>query len=168
MPKKIVCMMLALCMVLALSACGTTVKEAKAPLPDEEGYVSPGAIEEGTPLYKALPSEKMNKIDEELPVAIDIRIDHGGAESVASITNEADIRECVALFTAVSIGKETLIEYTDNYNGVRFTFADGTEYGLSLNLTNLEIGIDDALHFFELEDFDPFWEYINSRVQPEG
>ena len=50
---------------------------------------------------------------------------------------------------------------TDNYNGVGFEFADGSQYYMSLNLNNLETSINGNMHMYELENFGPFWKLCN-------
>ena len=44
---------------------------------------------------------------------------------------------------------------TDNYNGVIMEFADGTKTGISLNLTNLELGVNNQWFYYELDNFGP-------------
>ncbi|MBQ6493705.1 MAG: hypothetical protein IJI92_07585 [Erysipelotrichaceae bacterium] len=123
--------------------------------------------QKGEYLYEALNSEHMNMIKDEKPVNIYIHIDHMGAAETADVTDEETINELVEAFTKVKVGDETDVFVTDNYNGVRFTFADGTEYYVSFNLTTLELNINGNSHLYELEDFGPFWKLCNELAAYE-
>ena len=120
--------------------------------------------EKGEYLYKSLNDDNLANIDASLPSAVFIRIDQGGYERVADLREEEDIRKAVDLFTEIKIGNETGVAVTDNYNFVGFTFADGTEKGISLNLKNLEVVFNSEYRIYELDDFDEFWSFAESVV----
>lgn len=111
----------------------------------------------GEYLYEALNSENLNRIREVHPVNIRILIDHMGARNVADVSDEETIDALVEAFCKVRIGKDGGMWVTDNYNGIEFTFADGSRYYLSLNLVNLEYSVNGVEHIYELEDFKEFW-----------
>ena len=56
---------------------------------------------------------------------------------------------------------------TDNYNGMIFTFEDGTEIYLGLNLKNLEYQVYNGTRVYELEQFDEFWGWMNDLTEME-
>ena len=123
--------------------------------------------EEGKYLYQELNDEHINNLDKELPVKIEGYIDHGGAREVATITDKELIKETVDAFKNITIAKETNEYVTDNYNGVIFTFEDGSEYGISLNLHNLELNISNKIHLYEFNNCGPFWKIIEDNAKPE-
>jgi hypothetical protein len=111
----------------------------------------------GEYLYEALNNENLNRIREVHPVNIRILIDHMGARNVADVSDEKTINALVEAFCKVRIGNDGGMWVTDNYNGIEFTFADGSKYYLSLNLVNLEYSVNGVEHVYELEDFKEFW-----------
>ena len=121
--------------------------------------------EKGEYLYQALNNEHINNLDKELPVIIEGVIDHMGAQEIAEVLDEETIKELVDEFKLIKIGNETNTFVTDNYNGIRFTFADGSEYYISLNLTTLEIRIYGKEHLYELDNFGPFWNHIKELAE---
>ncbi|MDY3919378.1 MAG: hypothetical protein SOZ59_10340, partial [Candidatus Limivivens sp.] len=128
----------------------------------KEAYSSQGLSQiqppqEGELLVKALSDQHMEYIEEDYPVKIEIRIDRGGDLSEATIKDKEIIRELVDAFSKIRIGKQTWEVVTDNYNNVVFTFSDGTEVIVSLNLKNLELPIDHSYQYYELDEFGEFW-----------
>lgn len=122
-------------------------------------------LQKGSLLYKSLNSEYMENIMTDKPVKIFMLIDHGGDQSVAYLTKEEDIDEFLSVFSKVKIGKETNEVVTDNYNGISFTFSDGEEVSISLNLKSLEIYSNGKYSYYELDKFDKLWKLINSLVE---
>ena len=118
----------------------------------------------GEYLYEAI---DLYRLETEFPVKIYVRIDHGGAEQIAEITDEETIRQMVTLFKQIKIGKESDVFVTDNYNLVIFYFSDETQKGISLNLCNLEIHNQGREHIYELDDFGPFWSACNALAKAE-
>lgn len=108
-------------------------------------------------LMNALSDQHMERMKEDYPVKVEIRIDRGGDLSEVTITDKETIRELVEAFSEIRIGKQTWEVVTDNYNGVVFTFSDGTEVSISLNLKNLEFSVNHSFRYYELEEFDEFW-----------
>ncbi|MBR4461069.1 MAG: hypothetical protein IKS51_00580 [Erysipelotrichaceae bacterium] len=115
-------------------------------------------------LYQAIGLERL---ENELPIKIYVRIDHMGAEDIAEIEDEETIRKLTDLFCNVKIANETDTFVTDNYNLVIFYFTDGTQKGISLNLYNLEIQNGHLGHIYELNDFGPFWKACTELAEPE-
>ena len=115
-------------------------------------------------LYKAI---GLDRLENELPIKIYVRIDHMGAEDIAEIEDEETIQRVTELFCQVKIADETNTFVTDNYNLVIFYFADGTQKGISLNLYNLEIQNHHIEHIYELNDFGPFWQACRELAKPE-
>lgn len=111
----------------------------------------------GEYLYEALDNENLNSLKEDLPVGIKIIIDHMGAQAVADVSDEETISTLVDAFCKVKIGNDGGMWVTDNYNGIEFTFKDGSKYYLSLNLVNLEYRVNGVEHIYELTDFEQFW-----------
>ena len=111
----------------------------------------------GEYLYEALNNENLNRIKEVHPVNIKILIDHMGARNIADVSDEETINALVEAFCKVRIKNDGGMWVTDNYNGIEFTFPDGSKYYLSLNLVNLEYSINGVEHIYELEDFEEFW-----------
>ena len=111
------------------------------PLPDEY-------------LYEAIGLERLK---DELPTEIYVRIDHMGALDEAYVTDEETLKELVNRFCIVKIDQPTDTFVTDNYNGVGFTFADGTQRWVSFNLYNLEFGSHGKTYMYELKDLGSFW-----------
>lgn len=120
--------------------------------------------QKGEYLYKSLNDDNLANIDSSLPSAVFIRIDQGGYQRAADFCEEEDIRKAVELFTKIKIGNETNVAVTDNYNFVRFTFADGTEKVISLNLRNLEVSYYNEYRIYELDNFNEFWSFAESVV----
>lgn len=123
--------------------------------------------QKGEYLYLALEKPYLNQICEYPPVAVEIVIDHMGAQETAVVTDEQTIEAIVSAFTAVKIGDESQEFVTDNYNGISFTFADGNSSGISLNLKNLELNLNGEYHIFELDDFGPLWKLMNDLADYE-
>lgn len=124
----------------------------------DSGQIAPIHVpEKGEYLYQALNNENLNNIKEVHPTRIKIVIDHMGARNIADIDDEETISALVDAFIKVKIGNDGGMWVTDNYNGIEFTFADGSRYYLSLNLVNLEYSVNGVNHIYELEDFGEFW-----------
>ena len=117
--------------------------------------------QKGEYLYEALNNEHINNIKNERPTAIHIVIDHMGAQEIADVTDEETLDALISEFVKIKIANETNEFVTDNYNGVGFEFADGSQYYMSLNLNNLETSINGNMHMYELENFGPFWKLCN-------
>lgn len=120
--------------------------------------------ETGEYLYKSMNNDELAAMETQPPVAIDIVIDQGGYQRTAHLTAPEDIAACLDVFLPIKIGAETQEWVTDNYNGVTFTFADGSSCFVSLNLKNLEFNVGGEYHMFELDDFGGFWSYAQSVV----
>lgn len=121
--------------------------------------------QEGELLISALSDEHMEHLAENLPVKIKMWIDQMGDLSEAEITDEKTIREIIEAFSVIEIGKQTWEVVTDNYNGLIFTFEDGTEVGISLNLKNLEYKIYHSYQYNELENFEEFWSLMRNLTE---
>lgn len=121
--------------------------------------------QEGELLIRALSDEHMEHLAENPPVKIRMWIDRMGDLSEAEITDEKTIQEIIEAFSVIKIGKETWEVVTDNYNGLIFTFEDGTEVGISLNLKNLEYSIYHSCQYNELEDFEEFWSLMRNLTE---
>ncbi len=143
---------------LAIKVTGTSTSEEVPPvhLPQEGEY-----------LYEALNNEHVNNIDKEMPVKVDMLIDHGGMSETAAITDPEAIAGIVEAFMKIKIGRETDEFATDNYNGFSFTFSDGETAFISLNLMNLEVSAYGNYHLYELEDFGGFWRLMNELTEYE-
>ncbi len=111
----------------------------------------------GEYLYEALNNENLNNLNNELPAGIKIIIDHMGARAIADVTDEETLTILTDAFCKVKIGNDGGMWVTDNYNGLEFTFKDGSTYYLSLNLVNLEYSINGVQHIYELINFEEFW-----------
>lgn len=124
--------------------------------------------QEGELLYMALGSEHMENIQTNLPVKIILWIDRMGVRDVAEIEDRDTIEQLVDVFSEIEIGKETMEDVTDNYNGMCFTFGDGTETVISLNLKNLEYRVYHGVRIYELEQFDEFWKLMGKLTKEEN
>ena len=121
----------------------------------------------GEYLYQVIVNEKMNNIKNELPVNIHVHIDHMGAADVADVNDIETIQRLVDLFTDIKIYEETNKFVTDNYNWVKFTFADGSESGISLNLYTYETRLPSGRHGYTLENFGEFWRLCNQLAKSQ-
>ncbi|MCI5901798.1 MAG: hypothetical protein MRZ74_04670 [Blautia sp.] len=121
--------------------------------------------QEGELLTEALSDVHFENITEAYPVKIEVWIDHMGDLSEATITDEETIRKVTDTFSKIRIGKQTFEVVTDNYNGIRFCFADGTESVISLNLKNLEYSVYHGYQYHELENFEAFWQLMNELTR---
>ena len=130
---------------------------ASSDLHSSEGLPLIHLPQEGELLVKALSDQHMEHIEEDHPVKIEIRIDRGGDLSETTIKDKEMIRELVDAFSKIQIGKQTWEVVTDNYNRFVFTFSDGTEVIISLNLKNLELHSYHGYQYYELDEFDEFW-----------
>lgn len=151
--KKVLIIILTLCILTALCSCG----EKPEPKP-----VNAGSIEEGEYLYKILSRD----VTTDKPAAYHIHIDHGGPYDEAYVDDDETLAKLTELFTKIKIGSFTPVEVTDNYNSVSIIWADETEMYISLNLKNLEIYENETCYHYELEDFDEFWKMINELAEP--
>ena len=116
--------------------------------------------QEGELLAEALSDVHFENITEEHPVKIEIWIDRMGDLSEAAITDEETIEKVTDAFSKIRIGKQTYEVVTDNYNGLRFCFEDGTETVISLNYRNLEYPVYHGYRYHELENFEAFWQLM--------
>ncbi|MBR3311791.1 MAG: hypothetical protein IKG15_08250 [Solobacterium sp.] len=115
----------------------------------------------GEYLYKVHKSDYIRNMKEELPVRINIIIDHMGMQETADITDPETIRQITDAFTKITIDQETEEFVTDNYNSIAFTFGDAAEEYISLNLKNLEYSVYGTEHMYVLGNFGEFWSLIN-------
>ena len=123
----------------------------------------------GETMGDALNNEHLRHITEENPVHISIWIDHGGPREIAEISDGKTLKELSDAFAKIRIGNPSETFVTDNYNGVIMEFADGTKTGISLNLTNMELGVNNQWFYYELDNFGPFWQLCNDLAEfPEG
>ena len=111
--------------------------------------------------YQAINDDHINQIKQDKPVKIQFYIDHMGAREEANITDPELIDEIVDVFCNVKIAKESNSFVTDNYNGILFTFKDGTESWISLNLTTYEMSAYKVQHLYDLDQFGPLWQLMN-------
>ena len=118
----------------------------------------------GENLYQALNSDNLSNIKENKPVKIALYIDHGGPRDIYEVSDAEKIDEIVDLFTKITIGKQTNEYVTDNYNSIGFTFADGQEVYISLNLYNLETRVYNQEHLYELNNLQAFIQKMKESV----
>ena len=111
--------------------------------------------------YQAINDVYINRIQEDRPVRIQFYIDHMGAREEADITDPEVIDEILGAFLDVRIAQESYTFVTDNYNGILFTFADGTESWISLNLTTYEMFAYRQAHYYDLDHFEALWLLMN-------
>ena len=123
--------------------------------------------QEGELLYMELSEPHLEHITTEMPVKIELWIDRMGARSEAVVKEKETISRLVTAFSKIKIGKESMEFVTDNYNGMIFTFEDGTEIYLGLNLKNLEYQVYNGTRVYELEQFDEFWGWMNDLTETE-
>jgi len=119
----------------------------------------------GEYLYQCYGGEHLANIKENPPVRIQVVIDHMGAREFADITDPETIKRFVDAFVKIKVLEETQEFVTDNYNGVGFTFSDGKEVYLSLNLKNLEVSIKNTTHMYVLENLGEFWGLCNEYAE---
>lgn len=124
--------------------------------------------QKGGLLYQEYDEEHIKNITSDMPTRIDFWIDRMGALSEAEIEDEATISRVVDAFSQIEIGQETWEVVTDNYNGMIFTFEDGAEICISLNLKNLEYRVYNGVRIYELEHFDNFWTLMNELTENEN
>lgn len=161
--KKILLMSALMLICLALAACCGT-KEAPQPQTTAAGTALPKA---GDPLYQSMGSEAMANIRKTLPEKIYIRIDHGGVEETASVTDAETLQKLVDAFVKVTIQDDKALDTTDNYNGVIFTFPGENSVSLSLNLKSYECTLGGMRTLYTLGNFDAFWSLINELAEYE-
>ena len=106
--------------------------------------------------YKAINNNYVNNIKENHPTKIKVIIDHMGAQDIFETEDAEKINDLVDAFAKIKIAQETQTWVTDNYNWICFTFSDGTEINLSLNLYNYEMFSYGTTHLYELESLNEF------------
>ena len=116
--------------------------------------------QEGELLIEAFSDEHMQHIEEDNPIQVEMWIDRGGDLSETTIKDKELIRAVADAFSKIRVGKQTWEVVTDNYNGVAFTFSDGTVVGVHLNLKNLEFPVYHGYQYHELDDFGDFWDIM--------
>ncbi len=114
--------------------------------------------QQGERLCDAVGGEKLHRITDELPVSLTVIQDRGGERMIADVTDHEKISRLVELFAEIRIGEETGEMVTDNYNSISFTFADGTEEHISINLRSLELWVYGNPHVYGLENLSEFWQ----------
>lgn len=119
----------------------------------------------GEYLYLALGNEHMSNMINNPPLKIEFVIDHMGNQERALIEDTDSINDIITKFTNVKIGSDTGEFITDNYNGIGFTFSDGTEYYLPLSLKYFEFNANGEYHSYELENFGPIWSLMNELCE---
>ncbi|MBR2577994.1 MAG: hypothetical protein IKE38_03585 [Erysipelotrichaceae bacterium] len=112
--------------------------------------------ESGEYLYASLNSERLANIKTDLPVKIMYINDQSGFRTYYTVEGPEKIEEAVALFTSIKISKETDEVYTDCYNGIAFSWPDGSGSYVSINRNNLEMNIYNQYHYYELEGLAGF------------
>ena len=122
------------------------------PLPDET-------------LAEALDNDHLRNIKADPPVAIHILIDHMGDEEIADITDAETIDSLINAFTQITIENETNEFVTDNYNHIRFDFADGETVDISLNLYSLEVPSHGLPRLYSLNDNSGFFALCNELAE---
>ena len=110
----------------------------------------------GEYIYDSLNSEKLSNIKTELPVKIMYINDQGGFRTYYTVEDPNKIAQAVELFTKIKVKAETNTMYTDNYNGISFVWADGSESYVSINYNNLEMSVYNQYHYYELEGLGEF------------
>jgi|GEM_PF-2065975 len=121
----------------------------------------------GEYLYQALGDEKLANIKEEPPVELSFHVDQGGYGRTATFTDGEALDRAVELFCDIRIGEESGEWVTDNYNGIRLKWTDGTYTGISLNLRNLEYRVHSNIHTYELDNLGAFWSYCADYLEED-
>lgn len=166
MKKSLIIAAIALLCFALTACCGT--KDAPAPEATDTPAASGAALlKAGDFLYRNMGSESMANILTTPPERIYIRIDHGGAEETASVSDPETIKKLVDAFVQVTIQDDKALFTTDNYNGVTFVFSEENNVSLSLNLKSYERMTDGSRTLYTLANFDPFWNLINELAEPE-
>lgn len=135
--KKLLSLVLVIVLLTALAACSSTSSQ---------------------PLYTFINDKNASNIKNDAPVKITVVEDHGGAQKIAIITDKDDIATLVDKFIKISVGKDTQMSVTDNYNSITLTWGDESETLIRINLDKLEFKKDDKLGEYELTNLDAFWE----------
>ena len=121
----------------------------------------------GEYLYQALEDENLANIKEKPPVELSFHVDQGGYGRTAVFKEGETLDKAIELFCAIRIGEESDEWVTDNYNGIRLKWADGTSTGISLNLSSLEYWIHSNIHTYELENLGEFWSYCADYLEED-
>ena len=118
-------------------------------------------------LYQALGDEKLANIKTEPPVKLLFHIDQGGYGRTAEFTEGEELEKAVELLCGIRIGEESGEWVTDNYNWIWLEWEDGSETGISLNLTSLEYNVHSYPHTYRLEHLDEFWSYASGFLKED-
>lgn len=121
----------------------------------------------GKYLYLALDDEKLAHIKEEPPATLSLHVDQSGYERSATFTRGDALNKAVELLCAIQIGKKSDEWVTDNYNGIRLTWDDGSQTSISLNLHRLEVYAQSAYHTYDLIHLDAFWSYCEDYLEED-
>ena len=122
--------------------------------------------QQGEYLFKVY-DEKLANIRKEPPVMLSFHVDQGGYGRTATFTKGEALKKAVELFCKIRIGEESRSSVTDNYNGIRLCWEDGTESLINLNLYDLEFEIHSMPHSYHLEHLDDFWDYTSAFLEDD-
>ena len=114
--------------------------------------------EQGEPLYQYLMNDGMPDITQTTPKSITVGIDQEGYLREAVFDTPSTAKQAADAFAEITVGEEFNEFVTDNYNYIVIEFEDGQYYGAHLNLHNLEVNANGAIHIYELEGLGTLWD----------
>lgn len=121
-------------------------------------------LKTGDYLYQAFGNEKLADIKEEPPVKLTFHVDQEGNGKTATLTEGDALDHAVELFCAIQVGEVVDVFYTDSYNGIGFTWEDGSGTYIILTQDYLEYSV----HSYELEHLDEFWSFCADYLEADN
>ena len=122
----------------------------------------------GEYLYQALGDEKLESIRQNPPSELSFHIDQGGYGRTATFQKGSQLDTAVDLFCDITIGAEPGTMVTDNYNGIRLKWEDGSETYIRLNLYDLEYDVHGMPHSYQLENLDAFRSFCSGFLTDDN
>ena len=121
--------------------------------------------EEGEYLYQAMSDARLANMKNEPPKKMEIGIDQMGYLRTAVFTEKDDLEEAVNLFMAIQIGSPDAPDVTDNYNYIHFTWNDGSESMIHIDLDVLACEINGRYRTYGLEHLEPLFALAYDRFE---
>lgn len=115
-------------------------------------------------LYELYDDVHLKQIKENPPVTIEAYIDRMGFGQKAVFTKEDGLDAALDAFLQMKLGADNAPMVTDNYNYIRLIWADDTSIMFRFNLYALELQANGRYHSYYVEQSEPFWNLVHTRI----